>query len=184
MKYAVALLLSAWTLQAGAGASVPYTFGSSAPPANLNANFDYVEKVLNQLGNAGNIILRDASGENLAIAVCPNERKATNASCVCSSEDGTRNLGVLFGCSTIDNIGVAGCFDYLASSSKPGPLAMVTVQCAASSKIRAGTTSKELVTPLVDEVDEPSTEAARTVDALRGELEEHKRALLSVPVYR
>ena len=72
-----------------------------------------------------------ASGGGVVGTSCPSSRIPVAASCECDNANGTRNFGVLFGC-TVSGTGVAaGCFAEARSYNPqlPDPLAIVRAVC-------------------------------------------------------
>jgi len=78
-----------------------------------------------------------ASGGGDVGAQCPSGRVAIAASCECSDDGGTRNLGVLCGCVVTGTGAAAGCFDEAASFNPqlPEPLAIVRAICIGAESV-------------------------------------------------
>lgn len=114
-------------------AEVPFTFQSGTPAraAEVNANFGNLDSRLN--ASFGALIVSGITAEDEAVAgaQCPADRLVVSANCNCDSVDGTRNIGVLFGCNVAGNGGVAGCFPEVVTfdPALPPPLASITVVC-------------------------------------------------------
>lgn len=72
-----------------------------------------------------------ASGGGVIGANCPAGRIPVGASCECDNANGTRNLGVLFGCTVSGTGAAAGCFEEARSFNPtlPAPLAIVRAVC-------------------------------------------------------
>lgn len=72
-----------------------------------------------------------ASGASVIGATCPSGRIPVAASCECDNANGTRNLGVLFGCTVSGTGAAAGCFEEARSfnATLPPPLAIVRAVC-------------------------------------------------------
>ena len=72
-----------------------------------------------------------ASGGGVVGASCPSGRIPVAASCECDNANGTRNLGVLFGCTVAGTGAAAGCFEEARSFNPtlPAPLAIVRAVC-------------------------------------------------------
>lgn len=78
-----------------------------------------------------------ASGDAVAGAQCPSGRVAIAASCECSSSGGTRNFGVLFGCTVTGTGAAAGCYEEALSFNPqlPEPLALVRAICMGAESV-------------------------------------------------
>lgn len=72
-----------------------------------------------------------ASGQSVIGANCPSGRIPVAASCECDNANGSRNLGVLFGCTVSGTGAAAGCFEEARSfnAALPPPLAIVRAVC-------------------------------------------------------
>ena len=72
-----------------------------------------------------------ASGPSVVGATCPAGRIPVAASCECDNARGSRNLGVLFGCTVSGTGAAAGCFEEARSFNPtlPAPLAIVSAVC-------------------------------------------------------
>jgi hypothetical protein len=72
-----------------------------------------------------------ASGGGVVSAQCPSNRIPVGASCECDSANGTRNVGVLFGCTVDGNGAAAGCFPEARAFNNqlPDPIAIVRAVC-------------------------------------------------------
>ncbi len=72
-----------------------------------------------------------ASAGGVAGATCPAGRIAVAASCECDNASGSRNFGVLYGCTVAGTGAAAGCFDEARSFNPtlPVPLAIVRAVC-------------------------------------------------------
>jgi hypothetical protein len=72
-----------------------------------------------------------ASAGSVASATCPAGRIPVAASCECDNANGSRNFGVLFGCTVAGAGAAAGCFDEARSFNPalPVPLAIVRAVC-------------------------------------------------------
>ena len=78
-----------------------------------------------------------ASGGEVVGAQCPSGRVAVAASCECTDGGGSRNLGVLFGCTVTTTGAAAGCFDEAISFNPqlPPPLANVRAICMGAESV-------------------------------------------------
>lgn len=78
-----------------------------------------------------------ASGGGVVAASCPSNRIPVGASCECDDANGTRNLGVLFGCTVDGNGAAAGCFAEARSFNPtlPDPLAIVRAVCLGAESV-------------------------------------------------
>ena len=97
-------------------------------------------------------------------AQCPSGRVAVAASCECTDGGGSRNLGVLFGCTVTTTGAAAGCFDEAASFNPqlPPPLANVRAICMGAESVD-GTPWTSTTQGLA--IDNVSPEAAAARDA-------------------
>jgi hypothetical protein len=126
---ALVLLIMSWP----AVADVPVTFqpGTAARAADVNQNFSNIDARLNS--SLGGLIVSSviSAATGVAGASCPSDRIVLSANCDCNYENGTRNYGVLFGCSVAGNGGVAGCYPEGTSYNPnlPSPLATVHLRC-------------------------------------------------------
>ena len=161
------LLLTAGSLQA----QIPHTFqaGQPARAAEVNENFQTLWQ-----GVAGSIGLLTVegfstqSGTGLASVQCPIDAIAVSASCGCDSDNGTRNFGVLFGCSTAGNAAVGACFSYLNDPAKPPPAIQVGVRCLGG-KTNDGT---PLTQVLGMEIKMQSDELGEALNSLQKQLDD------------
>lgn len=105
-----------------------------------------------------------ASGGGVAGAQCPSGRVAIAASCECSDNNGTSNLGVLFGCVVTGTGAAAGCFDEAASYNPqlPDPVAIVRAICIGAESVD-GTPWSSTAAGIA--ADAATPEAAATRDA-------------------
>jgi hypothetical protein len=78
-----------------------------------------------------------ASGGGVVSANCPSERIAVGASCECDNAGGTRNAGVLFGCTVSSQGAAAGCFAEARSFNPTlgDPLAIVRAVCLGAESV-------------------------------------------------
>jgi hypothetical protein len=78
-----------------------------------------------------------ASGGGVVGAQCPSGSVGVAASCECTDGGGTRNLGVLFGCTVTATGAAAGCFDEALSfdAQLPVPLANVRAICMSAESV-------------------------------------------------
>lgn len=163
------LLLTAGSLHA----QLPHTFqaGQPARAAEVNENFSALWQGV--AGSVGGITVesRESSGEGIAGVQCPADTLAISANCFCSSQDGTRNFGVVFSCFISGDGGFAGCFDYPpVDLSLPPPQANIRVQCLGGQQNDG--------TPLVRifgmEMKTLSDEFGDTLNALQNELNDFR----------
>jgi hypothetical protein len=124
---------AAAVVSAVAAAAVPNFFvaGQPASAAAVNANFAYLDERA-----IGTIIFRifGASSDtstSVVTVTCPANTYPAAANCACSNAEGTRNIGVLFACSTTGNGAVAACLPEPVTYNQflPLPRADVGVQC-------------------------------------------------------
>ena len=109
-----------------------------------------------------------ASGGGVVGAQCPSGRVAVAASCECSDDGGSRNLGVLFGCTVSGTGAAAGCYDeaFTRNPQLPLPLALVRAICMGAESVNGtpwAATSQGLS---VDNAD-PEAAAARDAELAR-----------------
>jgi hypothetical protein len=78
-----------------------------------------------------------ASGASVVGVQCPSGRVAVAASCECTDGGGTRNAGVLFGCTVSGTGAAAGCYDEALSFNPqlPVPLANVRAICMGAESV-------------------------------------------------
>ena len=78
-----------------------------------------------------------ASGGGVVGAQCPSGRVAVAASCECTNGGGSRNFGVLFGCTVSTTGAAAGCFEEALSFDPqlPAPLANVRAICMGAESV-------------------------------------------------
>ena len=122
------LLLTAGSLHA----QVPHTVqaGQPARAAEVNQNFQSLwQGVAGSIGMITVVGRVAESGTGIAAAQCPTDTVPISASCSCDYVNGTRNFGVLFGCTVVGDGAAAGCYHHLPDFSLPPPLAIVRVEC-------------------------------------------------------
>ena len=109
-----------------------------------------------------------ASGGGAVGAQCPAGRVAVAASCECTDGGGTRNLGVLFGCTVTGTGAAAGCFDEAISFNPqlPAPLANVRAICMGAVAVD-GTPWTSTAAGLASDTLGPEAAAARDADLAR-----------------
>jgi hypothetical protein len=78
-----------------------------------------------------------ATGGGVVGAQCPSGRVAVAASCECTDGGGSRNLGVLFGCTVTTTGAAAGCFEEALSYDPQlaAPLANVRAICMGAESV-------------------------------------------------
>jgi hypothetical protein len=101
---------------------------------------DLAPSVQDSIGGAiNNLTVQriSASGGGVVAANCPSERIPVGASCECDSASGTRNSGVLFGCTVSGQGAAAGCFAEARSFNPtlPDPLAIVRAVCLGAESV-------------------------------------------------
>ena len=101
-------------------------------------------------------------------AQCPSGRVAVAASCECSDSGGSRNLGVLFGCTVSGTGAAAGCYDEALSFEPqlPEPLALVRAICMGAESVD-GTPWENTSQGLSVDAADPEVDAARTAELAR-----------------
>jgi len=161
------LLLTASSLQA----QLPHTFqaGQPARAADVNENFQTLWQGV--AGSVGMLTVEGfsaQSGTGVASVQCPIDTIAVSANCGCDNDNGTRNFGVLFGCSTAGNAAVGGCFSYLHDDSKPLPAVQVSVRCLGG-KTNDGT---PLTRVLGMEIKMQSDELGETLNSLQKQVDD------------
>jgi hypothetical protein len=109
-----------------------------------------------------------ASGGGIVGAQCPSGRVAIAASCECSSNGGTRNLGVLFGCTVTSTGAAAGCYDEALSFNPqlPEPLALIRAICIGAESVD-GTPWSNTIQGLAIDAASPEARAARDAELAR-----------------
>ncbi len=108
-----------------------------------------------------------ASGGGVVGAQCPSGRVAVAASCECTG-GGTRNLGVLFGCTVSTTGAAAGCFDEALSFNPQlaEPLANVRAICMGAESVD-GTPWSNTTEGLAADSVSPEAQAARDAELAR-----------------
>jgi hypothetical protein len=116
-----------------------------------------------------------ASGGGVVGAQCPSGRVAVAASCECSDSGGTRNLGVLFGCTVTGTGAAAGCFDEALSFNPqlPPPLALVRAICMGAESVD-GTPWVATSAGLAADAADPEAAAARDAGIAIWMVEQHE----------
>jgi hypothetical protein len=109
-----------------------------------------------------------ASGGGVVGAQCPSGSVGVAASCECTDGGGTRNLGVLFGCTVTATGAAAGCFDEALSFDPqlPVPLANVRAICM-SAESMDGTPWSSTAQGLAADRLSPEAAAARDAELAR-----------------
>lgn len=114
-----------------------------------------------------------ASGGGVVGATCPSGRIPVAASCECDNANGTRNFGVLFGCTVGGTGAAAGCFEEARSFNPtlPAPLAIVRAICLGAETVD-GTPWVPTSTGLA--VDTGSASESQAADHARWMKEQHE----------
>lgn len=115
-----------------AHAAVPFTFqaGQPAKAAEVNQNFTNLDQRVTAAGSIS-VDRFTFTNQSVASASCPASSAIVGIGCSCLDGNGTKNLGVLFGCDMAGNGGVAGCSPEAITfnPNKAFSDARVTVQC-------------------------------------------------------
>lgn len=109
-----------------------------------------------------------ASGGGVVGAQCPSGRVAVSASCECTDGGGTRNAGVLFGCTVTATGAAAGCYDE-AINFNPQldvPIANVRAICMGAESVD-GTPWSNTAAGLAVDSTSPEAQAARDAELAR-----------------
>src|SRR5262245_2524614 len=101
---------------------------------------DLAPSVQDDIGGAiNNLTVQriSATGGGVVAAQCPSGRIPVGASCECDDSGGTRNAGVLFGCTVDGNGAAAGCFSEARSFNPTlgDPLAIVRAVCLGAESV-------------------------------------------------
>jgi hypothetical protein len=114
-----------------------------------------------------------ASGGGVVGAQCPSGRVAIAASCECTG-GGSRNFGVLFGCTVSGTGAAAGCFEEALSFDPQlsAPLANVRAICMGAESVD-GTPWTNTATGLAVDSASPEARAARDAELARWMKEQH-----------
>ena len=109
-----------------------------------------------------------ASGGGVVAAQCPSGSVGVAASCECTNGGGTRNFGVLFGCTITAGGAAAGCFEEALSFNPqlPAPLANVRSICMAAESVDGTPWTNTAQGLAVDSVS-PDAAAARDAELAR-----------------
>ncbi len=109
-----------------------------------------------------------ASGGGVVGAQCPSGRVAIAASCECTDGGGSRNFGVLFGCTVTGTGAAAGCFEEALTYDPqlPAPLANVRAICMGAESVD-GTPWSNTAQGLAAAAAGPEAATARDVEIAR-----------------
>jgi hypothetical protein len=119
-----------------ASAAVPNFFvaGQPATASSVNQNFQYLDQRTNRAIGGLTTSRVSASSDlstSVVTAACPSNSLVLSASCSCQPAGGTRNHGVLFGCSVAGNAAIVGCHNEALTYNPnlPPPRGDVTALC-------------------------------------------------------
>ena len=145
--FAICILLFLMDVAIAQGVPNEFAPGTPARAAEVNENFNSVDSRVssnasridqNELDIAqsfSDIVFETASstdGSGVASVACPSSATFATADCQCSSDNGTRNFGVLFHSGIAAGTpGFAACFDEAGTfdPSLPPPLATIIMSC-------------------------------------------------------
>jgi hypothetical protein len=110
-----------------------------------------------------------ASGGSVAGVQCPSGRVAIAASCECTDGGGTRNAGVLFGCTVSGTGAAAGCYDEALSFNPqlPVPLANVRAICMGAESVDGTPWSNTAQGGLALDAADPEAKAVQDAELAR-----------------
>lgn len=134
-------------------------------------------------GSIGGIVLEQmtqSDGSGVVSFSCPANSLVASANCFCTSDGGTRNLGVLFSCSIAGNGGVGACFDYFFDDQLPATLVELTLVCVSAVQNDGTPIVPTLigVNPLgISKIDNSGVDLETAVNNARSEVAAHRNAL-------